>query len=101
MGAIANASQMLIGHKILEESRHGRPDCAVVHEDAAGEDHQETPNHERTKHTHLDLVGGNLQQDADCGRDGLHVVAPVDVLDTLNHEHAHHDERRTGGERRD
>mmetsp|Transcript_22710 Transcript_22710/g.46724 ORF Transcript_22710/g.46724 Transcript_22710/m.46724 type:complete len:580 (+) Transcript_22710:187-1926(+) len=89
---------VLVGHEVLEPSRHGVPHLVVVQEDAAGEDHQEGPDHQGTQHADLDLVGGDLQQNADSGGDGLHVVGPVDVLHALNHEDSHHHQCGAGGE---
>ena len=50
-----------------------------------------------TQDANLDLVGGDLQKDADRGGDGLHVVSPFNVLHTLDHEDAHHDQCRPCG----
>ena len=40
----------------------------------------------------LNVVRCDLEQDADGGWDGLHVVTPFDVLHALDHEHTHHDQ---------
>ena len=92
---------LLRRHEVLHGKRQLVPGSGDVQEDAAGEDHQEAPYQQGSQDAYLDLVGGDLQKDANCGRDGLHVVRPVDVLHTFDHEDTHHDQRRPGGEGRD
>mmetsp|Transcript_29057 Transcript_29057/g.64273 ORF Transcript_29057/g.64273 Transcript_29057/m.64273 type:complete len:332 (-) Transcript_29057:604-1599(-) len=74
----------------LEEGRKDLPTPWNVGHEPTCPEHHEHPHHESSDDAILDVVRGDLQQDANRGWNGLHVVTPIDVLDSLNHEHAHH-----------